>query len=64
MPEDTETVVGMTKKSAWMIKNSFDTDWSENGLGWIKYKSDNIGQFAAWIATDPKEGERLIVRNQ
>jgi C1A family cysteine protease len=42
-------------KEAWLIKNSYDTDWGENGFGWIKYGSNNIGQFAAWILADPEE---------
>jgi cathepsin L len=46
-------------KGAWLIKNSYSTDWGENGFGWVKYGSNNIGQWSAWIASDPKEEERL-----
>ena len=46
-------------KSAWLIKNSYSTEWGEKGFGWIKYGSNNIGQFAAWVAADPAEEEKL-----
>ncbi|MGK7901232.1 MAG: C1 family peptidase [Hormoscilla sp.] len=44
------TLVGWDdSKQAWLIKNSWGTDWGEKGYMWIRYGSNQVGRAAAWV---------------
>ncbi|QQS32903.1 MAG: hypothetical protein IPM50_14805 [Acidobacteriota bacterium] len=42
------------ERGAWLVKNSFGPEWGQNGFGWVKYGSNNIGKWAAWVMADPR----------
>ena len=49
-PNHAVNIIGWDEqKQAWLVKNSWGTDWGEDGYMWIKYNSNQIGFGAAWV---------------
>ncbi|PRP91742.1 Outer membrane protein assembly factor BamD [Enhygromyxa salina] len=43
------TLVGWDdSRNAWLLRNSWGTNWGEDGYMWIDYDSNSVGAYAAW----------------
>jgi hypothetical protein len=43
------TLVGWDdSRNAWLMRNSWGTNWGEDGYMWIDYKSNSIGAYSVW----------------
>lgn len=48
------TIVGWDDdKRAYLVRNSWGTDWGVDGYAWVQYGTNNIGKGAAWIVPAP-----------
>jgi cathepsin L len=47
------TLVGWDdSKGAWLLRNSWGTNWGEDGYMWIDYGSNSVGAYAAWTMVE------------
>ena len=54
------TVVGYDdSKGAWLIRNSWSTDWGMDGYAWIKYGTCDIDKVMYYIEIDPEPAEPI-----
>jgi len=55
-PNHAVTIVGWDdKRGAWLVRNSWDTWWGEDGHIWVKYGSNGIGGSAAYAVVEPSK---------
>lgn len=55
-PNHAVTIVGWDdKRGAWLVRNSWDTWWGEDGHIWVKYGSNGIGGSAAYAVVESKK---------
>lgn len=43
-------------RNAFLVKNSWGTDWGDGGYGWVNYFSANIGRWPFWLEADYGDG--------
>lgn len=49
------TIIGWDdSKQAWLVRNSWGTNWGDNGYAWVSYNTNNIGKRAAWVLAGKK----------
>lgn len=53
------TLVGWDDtKNAWLLRNSWGTNWGEGGYMWIDYGSNSVGAYAAWAMVKEDENAK------
>ncbi|MDY7008249.1 MAG: C1 family peptidase, partial [Cyanobacteriota bacterium] len=63
-PNHAVTIIGWDdRKRAWLVKNSWGTDWGEDGYIWIAYNTNRIGYGAAWVDARKYRLPRRNARN-
>jgi len=57
-PNHAVNIVGWDDaKQAWLIRNSWGSDWGEDGYMWLKYGTNGIGEGASWVEAKKIPGQ-------
>ncbi len=58
-PEDMNHAIVLVgwddSKKAWLLRNSWGTEWGEKGYMWIEYDCNNVGVYAVWMSVAPEQ---------
>ncbi|MFO7566720.1 MAG: C1 family peptidase [Enhygromyxa sp.] len=58
------TLVGWDdSRNAWLLRNSWGTNWGEDGYMWIDYKSNSVGAYAAWAMVEEDANAKKDTNN-
>lgn len=58
------TLVGWDdSRNAWLLRNSWGTNWGEDGYMWIDYKSNSVGAYSTWAMVKDTAGAKNDTNN-